>query len=407
VADMKILLFSHVLLYPILTGRELRIYHVWRLMARRHEVHLVCQTPEQPDPETKKHLDDIFASTTYYPYLPLPSGGRRSILNILKETLNPPIEHYSLSAFDDTVRVAIEEKVASEKIEAVYTYGLAARRYVENLRGPAVVSDIGDDPTVLHYRLMREKKGLVNKLRGLKDWLAARNFEKKELSRFKNVVMISFDDAKVHRRLCPGNSITILPNGVDSDFFRGDIGSKGEAPTLMFSGVMNYEPNITAAVYFSRDVFPLIKKAIPETHLLIVGRYPTDLVNALDDSDTGITVTGEVPDIRAYFDKTQVYVCPLRSGAGIKNKILESWAMATPVVATSLSCEGIEVAPGEDILVADTPEQFARQTIALLKDRSLREKLALNGRKKVEESYSWETRCDILEETFKKLLTGG
>jgi len=402
---MKILLFSHVSPYPILTGRELRIYHVWKLMAKRHEVHLVCQTPEPPDPETIKHLDEIFASTAYYPYLPLPTGGgKRSVMNILKEIFNPPIENYSLSAFDDTVRAAIEDKVKKEKIEAVYTYGLAARRYVENLKGLAMVNDIGDDPTVLHYRLMREKKGLVDKLRGVKEWLAARNFEKKELSNFKNTVIISFDDAKVHKRLCPDNNITLLPNGVDSEFFKSDRRLTGEEPTLMFSGVMNYEPNISAAVYFSRDVFPLIKKEIPEAHLLIVGRYPTDLVNALDDSDTGITVTGEVADIREYFNKARVYVCPLRSGAGIKNKILESWAMATPVVATSLSCEGIEVAPGEDILVADTAEQFARQTVKLLKDKELRDKLARNGRVKVEEKYSWESRCDILEETFIKVL---
>jgi len=309
-----------------------------------------------------------------------------------------------MSAYDDTVREAIETKIKEEKIDAVYTYGLNARQYVKNIENIAMINDIGDDPTVLHFRLMKEKKGLINKLRAAKEWLTTRNFEKKELSKIKNIAMISFDDARVHRRLCPKSDITILPNGVDSDFFKPEGRSESKEPILMFSGVMNYEPNITAALYLCREIYPRIKKEIPEISLYIVGRYPTDKIKALDNETLGITVTGEVVDIKEYFNRSRVYICPLRSGAGIKNKILESWAMTTPVVATSLSCEGIEVAPDEDIMVADNTEDFARKTIELLKNQQLRDKLARNGRKKVEEKYSWDSRCEIIENKFKELM---
>lgn len=402
---MKILLYSHTLLYPILTGRELRIFHVWKLMAKRHEVHLICQTAEEPSRDSLDVLDNLFASSSYFLYKSLNSQPNRySIFKIIRDIYRPPLEDYSLSAYDDAVREAIEKKVKEEKIDIVYTYGLSARRYAGNLQKAAVVYDIGDDPTVLHFRLMREKKGLINKLRAVKAWLTARNFEKNELSKLKNVVIISFDDAKVHRRLCPANNITILPNGVDAEFFKTTGKSLSDEPVVMFSGVMDYEPNISAAQYLCREIFPLIKKEVPEAVLYIVGRYPGDRIKALDDERSGITVTGAVADIREYFNKTQVYICPLRSGAGIKNKILEAWAMETPVVATPLSCEGIEVAVGKDILVGETAEKLARQTIILLKDKELRKQLAYHGRRKVEEKYSWESRCDILDELFNKLI---
>ena len=402
---MNILLYSHVKPFPILTGRELRIYHVWKLMARRHRVHLIYQTPDEPERETKEHLEELFASVDYFLYKPLksvPNG--LSAFKIIHEIFHPPIEDYSMSAYDDAVREAVETKVREEKIEAVYTYGLNARQYVGNVKNAAMINDIGDDPTVLHFRLMKEKKGLVNKLRAVKEWLTARNFEKKELSKIEHIAMISFDDARIHRRLCPNSDITILPNGVDSEFFKAGDRAKNGKPVLMFSGVMNYEPNITAALYLCREIFPRIKKEIPDVSLYIVGRYPTDKIKTLDSEKLGITITGEVADIKSYFDRSGVYVCPLRSGAGIKNKILESWAMSLPVVATSLSCEGIEVAPGEDIMVADTAEEFARKTVELLKNPQLGEKLARNGRKKVEEKYSWDSRCDIIENKYKELM---
>ncbi|MFZ5979888.1 MAG: glycosyltransferase [Candidatus Zixiibacteriota bacterium] len=402
---MNILLYSHVRPFPILTGRELRIYHVWKLMARRHRVHLIYQTPDEPDRETREHLDSLFASTTHFMYKPIksvPNG--LSVFKIIRDIFHPPIEDYSMSAYDDDVRVAIETTVREQQIEAVYTYGLNARQYVSNLTKVAMINDIGDDPTVLHFRLMKEKKGLVNKLRAIKDWLTARNFEKKELSKIAHIAMISFDDARIHRRLCPNSDITILPNGVDSDFFKTRGRPENGKPVLIFSGVMNYEPNITAALYFCREIYPRIKKEIPDVSLYIVGRYPTDKIKTLDSEKMGITVTGEVADIKEYFDRSQVYVCPLRSGAGIKNKILESWAMSIPVVATSLSCEGIEVSPGEDILVADSAEDFARKTMELLKNPELGKKLARNGRKKVEDKYSWDSRCDIIENKLKELM---
>jgi glycosyltransferase involved in cell wall biosynthesis len=159
-------------------------------------------------------------------------------------------------------------------------------------------------------------------------------------------------------------------------------------------------------LFFSRRVLPLIRQQVPEASLQIVGRQPSKAIKALDDDRQGIEVTGPVEDIREYFDNAMIYVCSLRSGSGIKNKILEAWAMRTPVVATSLSCEGIDVTPGEDIIIADSPAEIASAVIRLIGDENERRRLTDNARRKVEADYSWERRARQVEEIFERLLAG-
>jgi glycosyltransferase involved in cell wall biosynthesis len=137
---------------------------------------------------------------------------------------------------------------------------------------------------------------------------------------------------------------------------------------------------------------------------LIVGRNPTPEVKHLEKSVPGVTVTGFVDDIREYFDKSLIYVAPIKSGAGIKNKILEAWAMEKPVVATSMGCDGIDVSPGQDVLVADGADQFARSVIDLLEDENLRRKLAANARKKVVDRYSWESQAEKFNRIYERVL---
>jgi glycosyltransferase involved in cell wall biosynthesis len=167
---------------------------------------------------------------------------------------------------------------------------------------------------------------------------------------------------------------------------------------------MDYPPNVTAIIYFCRKIWPSVRTEVPAAELKIVGRKPTPEVKALEQTCDGVEVTGEVEDMRSLFESAQVYVCPLKSGSGIKIKILESWAMEVPVVATSLSCEGIEVSPGEDIIVADKPKEFALAVIRLLRNEDLRKNLAKNGRQKVVEKYGIDVQAAKVEQVFQQLI---
>ena len=171
---------------------------------------------------------------------------------------------------------------------------------------------------------------------------------------------------------------------------------------MLFTGTIRYFPNKDAVLYFYNEIFPLIKRAIPEVKFYVVGNQPPKNVIKLASSGD-VVVTGRVEDVRPYFDKSAVFVCPLRSGSGMQAKILEAMAMGVPVVTTSLGFEALDAVAGRDILVADDPKRFAEEVIRLVKDRDLRQYIAQNARKLVEEKYDWSSIVERLEAVYESI----
>jgi glycosyltransferase involved in cell wall biosynthesis len=166
---------------------------------------------------------------------------------------------------------------------------------------------------------------------------------------------------------------------------------------------MDYEPNVTGAYYFANSILPIIEQSLPEVEFWIIGRDPAPQIQELAKSRHNVKVTGFVDDMRILIDEAMAYVCPLLSGAGIKNKILEAWSMEKAIVATSMSCDGINISDGEDIIVADTPKDFAASVVKLINDGNLRTKLGANARRKVIEQYSWEAQAACFEQIYDRL----
>jgi len=165
---------------------------------------------------------------------------------------------------------------------------------------------------------------------------------------------------------------------------------------LVFTGVMDYWPNAEGVIWFSRKVLPLIQKEVPDLRFFIVGKDPLPEVKDLS-KNPNVLVTGYVDDVRDYIALADVSVVPLRIARGVQNKVLESMAMAKPVVATSKAVEGIKGVPGRHFLVADTPADFADSILRLLQDKNLSETLGHEARNLVENYYSWEKRWLELE----------
>jgi len=164
---------------------------------------------------------------------------------------------------------------------------------------------------------------------------------------------------------------------------------------------MGFAPSIDAVLYFCREIFPLIQEKISEVKFYIVGKNPSGEVRNLGSEQ--IFVTGYVDDVRLFLDRASVFVCPMRKGAGIKNKVLQAWAMAKPVVATSVALGGLRVVPDENIIVADGARSFAQKVVSLLENSYLREKLGRRARETVREHYSWEQQARSLEGALRSL----
>ncbi len=234
-------------------------------------------------------------------------------------------------------------------------------------------------------------------------------YEWYKMKKYENRLKFSFDTAVItssfDRKCLPYYKwIKVLPNGVDLDYFHFCDPSQRDRFTIIFTGTMSYFPNIDAVVYFTRYVYPLIRKAVPQVKFKIVGGNPTPIVRKLCSHEKNIEVAGYVEDIVAELGKATVAIAPMLSGSGIQNKILEAMATGTPIVATNLATQAIELKSNRDIIISNDPDGFASAVIKILANRSIRHKLGQNARKVVEKKYSWKIIGKRLESIYKDIL---
>lgn len=227
-----------------------------------------------------------------------------------------------------------------------------------------------------------------------------RRYEAKAADHFDRLVISAAPDREVY----PGTTalrqkIRVVPNGVDLDYF-GFKQFEPQRNRLVFCAKLDYFPNEDAALYFSRVVWPQLMARRPELRLEIVGSRPSRNLMNLDGKD-GIRVRGFVPDVRPFLGQAWVALCPIRIKAGSQFKILEAMAMGTPVVATPISCSGLDVEPGKHLLVAETPGGFAAAVEALLDDLELRETLVRAARGFVEAHHNWDHSVEDLLATYQ------
>jgi glycosyltransferase involved in cell wall biosynthesis len=188
--------------------------------------------------------------------------------------------------------------------------------------------------------------------------------------------------------------VRVIPNGVDVTEVKG--AGHGNQECIAFSGNMSFRPNVDAVLYFYNNVFPLVRARRPDVRLHVIGTDPADEIKALAE-DNSVVVTGHVEDLREHLRDAAVVVCPMVSGTGIKNKVLEAMALGLPVVGTSLGVQGIAVTSGVNIAVSDTPDGFAAAVTDLLDDPVRRQRIGGAARSLVERDYSWSVVVDLLD----------
>jgi len=197
------------------------------------------------------------------------------------------------------------------------------------------------------------------------------------------------------------DKVRAIENGIDTERFDPanplDAVGTGEGPLAVFTGQMDYRPNIDAVRWFAKDIVPLIRQRHPQARFAIVGRAPTDEVRALAPLP-GVTVTGEVLDVRPWLAAADAVVAPLLLARGVQNKLLEAMAMARPVVASAAAAEGIDATPGEHLLVADGANAMAEAVGSLFDDRAAAAAMGQAARARMVERYGWDARLAPLGE---------
>jgi VanZ family protein len=229
---------------------------------------------------------------------------------------------------------------------------------------------------------------------------AVRQLEQDAIVNCDTVLVVS--QAESEELSAYSKKIGVLSNGVDTDYFVPNTNYPSDEVSLVFTGTMDYRPNIEGVCWFVREVWPELKRQIPELVFYIVGRDPTRAVKGLANCP-GVNVTGSVPDVRPYLSRARVAVCPLNIARGVQNKVLEAMAMGKAMVASKPALEGLELEVGREILQADSVQQWQQTIVELLSQDTLREGLEKRARKCVEERYSWSARMAPLVELCHKL----
>jgi sugar transferase (PEP-CTERM/EpsH1 system associated) len=233
-------------------------------------------------------------------------------------------------------------------------------------------------------------------------------FERAAAERARASFFVTDKEVALFRQLAPGCQAPVeaLCNGVDADFFAPDPARPSPFPAdqipLVFTGAMDYWPNIDAVGWFVAEALPALRLAWPQLHFHIVGRSPTPAVKAL--AGAGVSVTGTVADVRPYLQYAAAVVAPLRLARGIQNKVLEAMAMARPVVAASCCAEAINARVGVELLSAARAEDFVRELSALLAAPQRAAQVGLAGRARVLASYSWAAHLSGIDRHLEALL---
>lgn len=292
------------------------------------------------------------------------------------------------SYYKEEVQQAINGILAQDTYDAVIFESV----FMAGYRVPEEVAVIIDQHNIEHELLQRTYEQEQAWSRKWFNWWEARKLKPVELARCRSaqgVLVTSEREYLLLKRLVPQCRAEIVPNGVDTSFFKKPEGQQEITHRIVFTGTMNYYPNIQAVLFFARECWPHIQAQIPTATWQIVGKSPPPEVAQLAEL-LGVTVIGAVPDVRPYLAAASVAIAPLLIGSGTRLKILEALAMQKAVVSTSLGCEGLEVETGKHLSVADQPELFTQAVIDLLQDTEKRASLGSAGRVLVEAIYNWK-----------------
>ncbi len=408
---MRILFLTPQLPFPPRQGTQIRNYHLLRAAATAHQVDLVSFARPGEGLARANPLLELCGQVKLVPAPPARSRGSR--LRVLLSSLEPDMAHRLRSEqFDEALRSV----AAGNKYDLIQIAGLEMARYLPAARAVAPRARLVFDDHNAEY-LLQARAAEVDAHRAaswpkagysLLQWLKLRRYEAWVCRRADRVLAVSEADAAALRTLgTPPERFQVVPNGVDTDFYRPEGSVIPDPATLLFTGTMDYRPNVDAMRWFVSEVLPLISAQRPEVTLQIVGRSPAPFVVQLASSHPGVTVTGPVEDVRPYFSRSSICVVPIRMAGGARLKILEALAMGVPIVSTRMGSEGIDLSDGKELLLADSAQDFAAAVLRLLEDQGLRRQLSTQGRRAAEERFDWSRVAPRLLETYRDAETRG
>ncbi len=368
---LRILVLNVAVPFPPIGGAAIRTYHLLQSLAKTHEVTLVAFTYDEKSVQAPPFPLRLIAVPWQWPqlYREMLDPDDRDRSRVASDRLTWDVDEpwFASVLASDGLEHALDE-LAEEPFDLVLIEHADMARFIDKLPiGALKVLDFHNVYSLMAQRAAESTcDGRQRQLRHEAERTI--RYEHRSASACALSLTCSEVDASAVRRLLGIDRVSVVPNGVDTAFFSAADGEHCVPRTLLFTGILDYEPNVDAVVNFVRAILPLIRARVPDVTFEVAGANPTAEVLAL--AGDGVTVHGSVPDMRPYYERAEVVVVPLREGGGTRLKILEAGASGKAIVTTAVGVEGLDLEDGEDLIVADSPQQFAEAVVSLIENDS-------------------------------------
>ncbi|MEJ2345817.1 MAG: glycosyltransferase [Gammaproteobacteria bacterium] len=388
---MKILLICDRYPFPLTNGQNLRVFHLVRHLNAWNDIDLLCYGDGAVPAEVSRLFREVQTC---------PPPGADGCHGARTGGSWNPVSPATMIEGSTRFASLLEDRLGRKQYDLLWMEGWETVVNLPRSLNLPFLADIIDDGVLEYWNEFRASGWGMGRVRMAKRLLQNVLFERRYFSKADYCITVSERDAAVLRRVA-SVPVAVIHNGVDADYFQPS-GVLPQPATLVFEGSMEFRPNVDAARRLVLEVLPLVRRERPDARVLLVGRDPAPGVLSLEADD--VEVTGFVNDVRPYLEAGTVFVAPMRKGAGIKNKVLQAWAMAKPVVGTSTAMGGLRVVDGVNALVRDTPEAMAAAIVELLCDPERRRDIGEAGRRTVSEAYSWRQKAVELHELMSSVV---
>ena len=393
---MKILWVKAGKLLPLDTGGKLRTYNILRQLSVAHQVTYLSYygglRDETYEREILTHLPGTIAIHTSAPDATVME---RRLDYVYRFTWRAP---YAVSKFTDkNVQRVVAQWFPQRKFDvAVCDFLSSTLNFPRTLATPSVLFQHNVESMLWKRKAQFEAKRL-DRLVSKIEYIKMSRFEPAQVRRFHHVIAVSEQDREAMKWMVDPSRISVVPTGVDLKKFRYDSTPKSSGPLVVFTGSMDWEPNVDGVEYFCKEIWPLVLAEIPAAKFQVVGRDPHPRVKRL--ASDSVEVTGTVPSVVDYLKNAAVFVIPLRIGGGTRIKIYEGMAMGTATVSSTVGAEGLDVHQGLDIILADDAKAFSASVITFLKDENTRRRFGAAAAATASQ-YDWS----VITQRFVKVL---
>ncbi len=395
---MRILMLTPYLPFPLLSGGQIRSYNLIKKLSKKHEIVLYALIKEESE---RQYIGDL---EKYCKEVRVFKRSKKPFT--LKNILKTAISKYPFLVIRNHVpeaKAAIKQLLEIDPPDLIHAETFYMMPHLPQTQIPTIL--VEQTIEYLGYESFARKINIPGIKQAIKvDIAKIRRWEQHYWqSCEKLVVMSEADKELISAEVDMHAPIEVVPNGVDTAWFAKEESKRNPDPTVLFVGTFKWLPNVEAVSFLVEKVWPLIKEKMPKAKLWIVGNAPSKKVFDFQKKDTSITVTGGIPDIRTAFRQSHVLLAPIFSGKGTRYKILEAMASETPIIATPLAVEGLDLAEGKQVLLADSAQSLAKQTVRVLENKALQERLIKNSSRFVKENYDWQgvaKKLDLVYQNF-------